>query len=762
MEITQPQEFAEQFINLTNQHVFLTGKAGTGKTTFLKNLIETTHKQAVIVAPTGIAALNAGGVTIHSFFQLPFGGFIPDFVNEMYISNHVKLESKSTLLRHFRHNKKRQQLMRSLELLIIDEVSMLRADLLDAMDWVLRNIRRVNEPFGGVQVLFIGDLHQLPPVIKQEEWTQLSKFYSGIHFFNALVMREQPPVYVELTTIYRQQDEIFIDVLNQLRNNRLTSDGLMKINEKVNPSFDATEKQGYITLTTHNHKADVINQKALGKLSEANYSFMAEITGDFPPHIYPIDPDLQLKKGAQVMFIKNDLSHEKLYYNGKMAIVTAVNKFDVTVECVEDKKIIEVQRYEWENIRYTSNPGTGEIEEETIGTFVQYPLKLAWAITVHKSQGLTFEKAVLDVSEVFAPGQAYVALSRLRSLDGLTMLKPMSINGINTEDAIVKYGELSKESSKLTEILPLSVKHELHRRLVKTYDWLNMASKWSAHENSYAQQPKKSLKGENYNWITVQNYSIQNTLEPARKFRMQIDSLFRSPNYDSEKILERVKASVSYFFPILDTVYSSLIKKMMELNRVKKSKALVEELEELEEILLETILMLKKTEVIVEHIVLEKKLDKKTSFGEDIMNYKVARISKAKHSLVSNAELFMSTNQEEDSLFFQEKTKKKKNSEPKEKKKPTAEQTLEYFESGLGVEEIALKRQFSVGTIYGHLAQLIKAEKLDVLQVIDEEVYTYLKRVIGNKQLSLAEMKELTGDDVSYEQLRLYQASLLI
>lgn len=763
MTITQPQEFADQFINLTNQHVFLTGKAGTGKTTFLKNLIETTHKQAVIVAPTGIAALNAGGVTIHSFFQLPFGGFIPDFVNEMYISDHAKMESKSTLLRHFRHNKKRQQLMRSLELLIIDEVSMLRADLLDAVDWVLRNIRRINEPFGGVQVLFIGDLHQLPPVVKQEEWGQLSNYYSGIHFFNALVIQEQPPVYVELTTIYRQQDEIFIDVLNQLRNNRLTSEGLAKINEKVNPSFDATEKQGYITLTTHNYKADVINQKALDKLSGENYSFHAEITGDFPPHIYPIESELQLKKGAQVMFIKNDLSYEKLYYNGKMAIVTEVNKFDVTVECVEDKQRIQVQKYEWENIRYTSNPSTGEIEEETIGTFVQYPLKLAWAITVHKSQGLTFEKAVLDVSEVFASGQAYVALSRLRSLEGLTMLKPMSINGINTEEAIVRYGELSKESSKLAEILPLSVKHELHRRLVKTYDWLDMASKWSSHENTYTQQPKKSLKGENYNWITAQNYSIQSTLEPARKFRMQIDSLFQSSNYNAEKILERVKASVNYFFPVLDTVYNSLIKRMMELNRAKKSKSLVEELQDLEEVLLETILTLKKTEVIVEHIVSGRKIDKKTSFGEDILNYKVARIAKAKHSLVSNAELFLATNQEEeDSLFFQEKTKKKKASEPKEKKKPTAEQTLEYLESGLSIEEIAQKRQFSVGTIYGHLTQLIKTEKLNVLQVMDEDTYMYLKRIIGKQQLSLSEMKELAGSDVSYEQLRLYQASLLI
>lgn len=758
MNITEPQEFAEQFINLTNQPVFLTGKAGTGKTTFLKNLIDTTHKNAVIVAPTGIAALNAGGVTIHSFFQLPFGGFIPDFVNEMYISNSVKLESKTTLLRHFRHNQKRQQLMRALELLIIDEVSMLRADVLDAIDWVLRNIRKNNEPFGGVQVLFIGDLHQLPPVIKPEEWSQLNKYYAGIYFFNALVIQEQPPVYVELTKIYRQQDETFIDLLNQLRNNQMTAEGLAKINEKVNLQFDATEKKGYITLTTHNHKADVINQKALDKLEEKQYAFDAEVTGDFPPHIFPLEPTTFLKKGAQVMFIKNDLSFEKLYYNGKMAIVKEVNNHDVVVECIEDGKRIEVLRYEWENIRYTNNPATGEIEEETIGTFVQYPLKLAWAITVHKSQGLTFDKAVLDVSDVFAPGQAYVALSRLRSLEGLTLLKPMRINGINTEKSILQYGESAKEV-KLDEILPLSVKYELHRRLMKTYDWLEMANKWSTQESSYSTQPKSTSKGENYAWMSAQNLSIQNTLEPARKFRIQLDSLFHG-NYDPEKILERVKASVNYFFPTLDVVYTSLLKKMMELNRVKKTKTLVEELQELEELLLETILNLKKTEIIVEHIVLGKKIDKKTCFGEDIVNYKLARIAKVKHTLTSNAELFMATNQDdEDSLFFKKEERKKKSS-TKEKKKPSAEQTLEYLELGLSFEEIASKRQLGVSTIYVHAVQLVKAEKIAISQVLDDEKFTYLKRVIAQKELTVSQMKEIVGEQASFDELRLYQAYL--
>lgn len=763
MNSTQPQEFAEQFINLTNRSIFLTGKAGTGKTTFLKEIVKSTYKQTAIVAPTGIAALNAGGVTIHSFFQLPFGGFIPDFSNDIISTGTIQIENKTTLLRHFRHNKKRQQILRSLELLIIDEVSMLRADMLDAIDWSLRNVRRINEPFGGVQVLFIGDLHQLPPVVKQEEWTYLSKYYSGIYFFNAMVLQEQAPLYVELTKIYRQQDDAFIEVLNKLRTNQLDEKGLAIINEKVIRDFDATQHKGYVTLTTHNHKATVMNQRELDKLPGKAYLYSADVTGEFPQHIFPIDPELQLKKGAQVMFTKNDLSFEKLFYNGKMATITEINELDIVVECVEDKKRIEVTRYEWENIKYSTNPSTGEIEEQVMGTFVQYPIKLAWAITIHKSQGLTFDKAVLDVSEVFAPGQAYVALSRLRSLEGLVMLNPMKVTGISTDSSIIHYGENATSIEQLSEILPNAIKQKLHQQLIKTYDWLEMASKWSALENDCQKQTTKSVKGELYNWIKAQNYSIQGTLESSRKFRTQLENLFYSTNYSTEKIVERVRASVNYFFPILDGVYTSLIKKMLEYNRVKKGKALVEELQELEELLLETILTIKKTEVIVEHIALGKKIDKETSFGNDIRNYKIARVAKVKHALINNNELFIATNQDdmEDSLFFKKVATNKK-SGSKEKKKSTYETTLELVESDASIEDIARRRQLSIKTIYGHLAQLVKNEKIPITKVMDEETISYLKRSIGTQSLTLTEMKGKVNDDITFEQLKIYQAHLLL
>ncbi len=429
-ESNEVAEFVERFINQTNRSIFLTGKAGTGKTTLLKKIVSSTYKQTVIVAPTGIAALNAGGVTIHSFFQLPFGGFIPDFKVEAQFSDHVKLETKSTLMRHFKMNASRRAVLRNLELLIIDEVSMLRADVLDSIDWTLRNVRKINKPFGGVQVLYIGDLLQLPPVIKPQEWSFLRDYYQGIYFFNAHVVHESPPLYIELEKVYRQKDQLFLDILNNLRNNKVTAEDVAHLNNYVQPNFDATKQEDYITLTTHNRDADRINQEALDRLKTNELKYHAEVTGTFPDHLFPIEEELKLKIGAQVMFIKNDISSDKVFYNGKMGKVVALEEDEIKVNFPAEKKTITVDKYEWNNIQYSIDPSTGEVEEKVLGTFVHYPLKLAWAITVHKSQGLTFDKAVLDVSKVFVPGQAYVALSRLRSLEGVVLLRPIRMGSI--------------------------------------------------------------------------------------------------------------------------------------------------------------------------------------------------------------------------------------------------------------------------------------------------------------------------------------------
>ena len=411
-----------RFINQTNKSIFLTGKAGTGKTTLLKQIIATTHKNTVVVAPTGIAALNAGGVTIHSMFQLPFATFLPDNKQVAQFSGTLKIENRDTLGRHFKMNATKRSIIRNMELLIIDEVSMVRADVLDAMDFMLKKVRRNERAFGGVQVLFIGDLLQLPPVVKNEEWQMLRNYYNGMFFFHSHIIQQYPPLYIELDKIFRQTDSEFIHVLNNLRNNKITTSDIAILNQFVQPNFDLKKNKGYITLTTHNAKADTINAKSLEDLKEKQFTYSPEVVGDFPEKIFPLDEKLHLKVGAQVMFVKNDLNFDKQFFNGKMGVIKSLSRNEIMVHFPEENKTIEVERYEWQNIKYKLNENTKEVEEEVIGTFVHYPIKLAWAITVHKSQGLTFDKAALDVSQVFAPGQAYVALSRLRSLKGLVLL----------------------------------------------------------------------------------------------------------------------------------------------------------------------------------------------------------------------------------------------------------------------------------------------------------------------------------------------------
>ena len=459
--ISEAASYTLRFINQTQRAVFLTGKAGTGKTTLLREIIETTHKNTVVVAPTGIAALNAGGVTIHSMFQLPFGGFIPDNSAPDF-SESTKFETKATLRRHFKMSGLKKSVIRNMELLIIDEVSMLRADLLDAMDFMMQTVRKRNQPFGGVQVLFIGDLLQLPPVIREDEWYTLKKYYKGKFFFHSHVVQQNPPLYIELDKIFRQTDDAFISVLNNLRNNTISKDDIAALNQYVQPNFDLKANKGYITLTTHNAKADAMNAEALDSLEAKEWSYSPEITGDFPDKIYPVDEGLRLKEGAQIMFVKNDLSFDKKYFNGKMGVIKSLTAKENLVHIPEENKTIEVEKYGWQNIRYKVNDTTKEIEEEVLGTFVHYPIKLAWAITVHKSQGLTFDKAALDVSQVFLPGQAYVALSRLRSLKGLILLSPLQMNGISNDQDVMDYSLNKASETHLENALHFETKNFIH------------------------------------------------------------------------------------------------------------------------------------------------------------------------------------------------------------------------------------------------------------------------------------------------------------
>jgi hypothetical protein len=417
-------DLAYRFVTETSENIFLTGKAGTGKTTFLKYLKENATKNIVVAAPTGVAAINAGGVTLHSLFQLPFHPFLPT-------RNH-----KEQLLGTIRYNKQRQQLLRKMELLVIDEISMVRCDVMDAIDTILKSIRRnYDTPFGGVQLLCIGDLHQLPPVAQNHEWSILQEYYATPFFFDSMAIKEQMPLLIELNKIYRQKEDSFVRLLNKVRNNQMDADDFEDLHMRYDPLFSPMPGEKYITLTSHNKQAAEINQNKIENLFSDSFTYKAVIEEDFPEHIFPAEAELLLKEGAQVMFLKNDIV-AKRYFNGKIGVVKLLEKNKIIVDC--DGVDIEVAKETWENTRYTLNRNDGKLEQETLGTFTQYPLRLAWAITIHKSQGLTFEKVMIDAGASFSSGQVYVALSRCTSLEGIVLLSKLSSATLFSNDNVIK------------------------------------------------------------------------------------------------------------------------------------------------------------------------------------------------------------------------------------------------------------------------------------------------------------------------------------
>jgi hypothetical protein len=414
-------QLAYDYLESTNTIVFLTGKAGTGKTTFLQNIRQESKKKLAVVAPTGVAAINAGGMTIHSFFQLPFGPIIP--------SGNARPEM------HYSEEKK--DLLANLELLIIDEISMVRPDVLDQIDLILRNVKAAAQPFGGVQLLLIGDLSQLSPIIREEEWAMLSRYYRTSYFFSSLVLQKAPYVRIELDHVFRQKERAFVELLNEVRNQTISTESLALLNARHIPDFRPVADDPYITLTTHNHIAQQINREFIEALAGQEYEFKATIRGEFPKDAYPTETDLKLKIGAQVMFVKNDSSAEKLFYNGKLGTIARIEDKTVFVRCGHEDKEITVEALEWTNVRYQLE---GEaISETNAGSFAQLPLKLAWAITIHKSQGLSFDQAIIDVSEAFTHGQAYVALSRCRTLSGMVLRNPVAVHNIIGDPAVVHF-----------------------------------------------------------------------------------------------------------------------------------------------------------------------------------------------------------------------------------------------------------------------------------------------------------------------------------
>ena len=453
-------KLALEFIRETDTNIFLTGKAGTGKTTFLQQLKGNISKRMIITAPTGVAAINAGGVTLHSFFQLPFGPFIPG-----------SKANEKTREQLFRFSRKKKRIIQSLDLLVIDEISMVRADLLDRVDAALKLHRKNNQPFGGLQLLMIGDLHQLPPVAKQDEWELLRQYYESVYFFSSHALAGTELVSIELQHIYRQSDAHFIELLNRVRNNKLDAQTIAALNRRYIKNFVPKGDQGFITMTTHNNKAENINKARFTALKEKSYSFDADIKGDFPEHSYPAPATLYLKKGAQVMFLRNDPSPEKEYYNGKIGKVSKIKDKEVHVICPDDSQEIVVETLIWDNIKYSIDQETMRVQEEVTGSFEQFPLKLAWAITIHKSQGLTFDKALIDASSAFTHGQVYVALSRCKNFEGMVLSSPIPSSGINIDEHIIRFTEKNEQNSLSDQQLHTSKISYQQKLLLECFDF---------------------------------------------------------------------------------------------------------------------------------------------------------------------------------------------------------------------------------------------------------------------------------------------------
>lgn len=541
-------EVARKFIQYTQQHIFLTGKAGTGKTTFLQQLKASEPKKMIVLAPTGVAAINAGGVTIHSFFQLHFGLFIPHYHTQWGEQGTAVINTQQ-LLNRLKFNSNKRKIINELELIVIDEISMVRADVIDAIDTILQHIRKKpGVPFGGIQMLFIGDLYQLPPVLREDERRIMAEHYRSCYFFDAMAFRNEQPLCIALQHIYRQNDEAFIHLLNNIRNGTCTDADLAMLEARYDPVYTPYPEEKIITLTTHNAIADDINSGELSRIPYPGHTLEAKIEGEFPEQLYPIDTSLQFKVSAQVMFIKNDKGENRRYFNGKLATIEAIDTEhnQIVVSFENEKETFVLEPEVWSNIRYRFDEEKNTVEEEVIGTFTQFPLKLAWAVTIHKSQGLTFDKAIIDAGRAFAPGQVYVALSRLRSLDGLILKSRISASGIATDPLVQAYSQEQLPMEELIKVLKFAQADYIEKQMAEAYNYHNILESYQHIDNSY-----NPLVFYNEAQLTVKRLAFQEQLfelvQTGLQFQRQVQSLVARGKSSYPAVRERLEKAAQWF-----------------------------------------------------------------------------------------------------------------------------------------------------------------------------------------------------------------------
>lgn len=802
-------DLAFRFVTETQESIFLTGKAGTGKTTFLKYLKDNCSKNIIVAAPTGVAAINAGGVTLHSLFQLPFHPFLP--------TN----SSRTELLSKIRYNKQRLQLLRKMELLVIDEVSMVRCDVMDAIDAILRSVRfQHHVPFGGVQLLFIGDLFQLPPVAQNQEWGILQEYYPSTFFFDSLVIKEQMPLLIELNKIYRQKEQGFVELLNKVRNNQLQQEDLQQLNERFIPGFHAPSAEKYITLTSHNNQAELINRQQLQKINSSSFTYTAEINGEFSENSYPADAELVLKEGAQVMFLKND-TVAKRYFNGKIGIVKSLDDAEIIV--TSDGEDIHVLKEIWENSRYTLNRSDGKLEQEVLGTFEQYPLRLAWAITIHKSQGLTFDKVMIDAGASFTSGQVYVALSRCTSIDGIVLLSKIQPSVIfnnqhvlNGQNSLTSKGSLAERFEQARKLFTFLLLEDLFSFGQTETEIKQLQQNISKHKHEFNEDAEE--------WMTgfLQQFEAEKIV--AQKFIARVSELMKEEAIIENNIAlqNRITDAAVYFLPRLAALKNALNHHPLITEHKTAADEVNEHLQSLSTALHTAEYLMQygkepftisgflkhKLNLSVPRFQISSYASKRKQAGSDMKHaelyaqlkqwrdqvceenslpiYMLAnsnslieictylplskehlillsgfgklKVDKYGDEIIDLVERYCNEHHIETNIEARPINLKKQRSEsstPKAEKLSSFAVSLQYYREGKTPEEIAKLRNLAKSTIESHLADAVKSGDVSVFKLVaDQKVEIIKEAIVNNPQMKSGELKLLLGDDYTFSEIR--------